>query len=111
MTKINSLSQLNKKSNIQYKSRNMSFDYVDDCKTQLNTNDELYQIWSYSTIVGYYNKTTHYAVFTNRKYSPTTSKQITQLCRENQLNHDFVDMTFSNFSTYSDLEKLFELLA
>ena len=74
--RINNLNELNKKDDIQYKARNMYFDYVEP-NGQFDKKQEIYQIWSYSTIVGYYNKTTHYAIFTKHKYSRTTTKQIT----------------------------------
>lgn len=107
--RITNLSQLNKKYNTQYKNRNMSFDYIAP-NGQYPNNLEIYQIWSYNTIIGYYCKNSHYAIFTNHKYSPTTSKQITMLCNENNLNRDFIDKTFANFTTYSDILELIDCL-
>ena len=108
--KINNLNELNKKDDVQYKARNMYLDYVEP-NEQIDKKQEIYQIWSYSTIVGYYNKKTHYAIFTNHKYSRTTTKQITMLCNENHLNHDFIDKTFVNFSTYDDINEIIDLLS
>ena len=76
--RITNLSQLNKKYNTQYKNRNMSFDYIAP-NGQYPNNLEIYQIWSYNTVIGYYCKNSHYAIFTKRKYSRTTTKQITML--------------------------------
>ena len=108
--RINNLNELNKKDDVQYKSRNMFFDYIEP-NGQFDKQQEIYQVWSYSTIVGYYNKTTHYAIFTNHKYSRTTTKQITMLCNENHLNHDFIDKTFINWSTYDDINEIIDLLS
>lgn len=108
--KVNNLNELNKKDEVQYKSRNMFFDYVQP-NGQFDKKQEIYQICSYSTIVGYYNKITHYAIFTNHKYSRTTTKQITMLCNENHLNHDFIDKTFINWSTYEDINDIIDLLS
>ena len=107
---INNLNELNKKDDVQYKSRNMYLYYVHP-NGQFDKKQEIYQIWSYSTIVGYYNKTTHYAIFTKHKYSRTTTKQITMLCNENQLNHDFIDKTFNNMFTYDDINEIIDLLS
>ena len=108
--RINNLNELNKKDDVQYKSRNMFFDYIEP-NGQFDKQQEIYQVWSYSTIVGYYNKTTHYAIFTKHKYSRTTTKQITMLCNENHLNHDFIDKTFINWSTYDDINEIIDLLS
>lgn len=108
--RIDNLNELNKKDDVQYKARNMYFDYVEP-NGQFDKKQEIYQVWSYSTIVGYYNKTTHYAIFTNHKYSKTTTKQITMLCNENKLNHDFIDKTFVNVSTYDDINEIIDLLS
>lgn len=88
----------------------MYLDYVNP-NGQFDKKQEIYQIWSYSTIVGYYNKTTHYAIFTSRKYSRTTSKQITMLCNENHLNHDFINKTFNNMFAYEDINEIIDLLS
>ena len=108
--RIDNRHELNKKDDVQYKSRNMFFDYIEP-NGQFDKQQEIYQVWSYSTIVGYYNKTTHYAIFTKHKYSRTTTKQITMLCNENHLNHDFIDKTFINWSTYDDINEIIDLLS
>ena len=109
--RITSLKDLDKKSNIQYKYRQMSFDFIPYTKQQSDIDGEIYQIWSYSTVIGYYNKTKDLAVFTKYKHSKTTTKQIRQLIRENSINAYYIlDFIFANFTTHSDLKKIKQYL-
>lgn len=106
MKHIQTLKELKKDNDTQYKSRSMYIDYINTQHENGLEKQEIYQIWSYSTVIGYFNKTTNKIVFTNRKYSTTTSKQKTQLLNENRLEKQEINETFANWTTYTDLQKI-----
>ena len=104
--KIKTLKELTQKNNIQYKQQNLTFDYIETKNEKDLEQAEIFQIWSYNTIIGYYNKKTNKIIFTSRKYSRTTTKQTNNIIFENNLQKQTTEKTFSNWFTYSDLQEL-----
>ena len=104
--KIKTLKELTQKNNIQYKQQNLTFDYIDTKNEKDLEKAEIFQIWSYNTIIGYFNKTTNKIVFTSRKYSRTTTKQTNNIIFENGLEIQTTNKIFSNWFTFSDLQEL-----
>lgn len=106
MKHIKTLKELNKKETTQYKTQNIFVDFVNTEHEKGLERAEIYQIWSYSTIIAYYNKTTNKVVFTSKKYTRTTGKQKNNIINENGLEKQEINKTFTNWGTYSDLQEI-----